>query len=70
MSHAAPITEAEPGQGPLFVSAKEAARLLSLSRSRIYQLMDDGTITSHRLGRRRVIPADALANLAAELRTR
>lgn len=70
MSHAALTTEDDPGQMPLFVSAKDAARLLSLSRSRIYELMDDGTIPSSRLGRRRVIPVSALHDLAASLQER
>ena len=67
MSHAL-ATEDE--QMPLFVSAKEAARLLSLSRSRVYELMDEGTIPSTRLGRRRVIPVAALHDLAAQLQAR
>lgn len=70
MSHAALTTDDDPGQMPLFVSAKEAARLLSLSRSRVYELMDEGLIPSTRLGRRRVIPVAALHDFAAQLQAR
>lgn len=51
-----------------FVSAKEAARLLGLSRSRVYELMDAGLIESGRIGRRRVIPAEALTDFVTKLR--
>jgi excisionase family DNA binding protein len=49
---------------PLFVSAKEAAVLLGLSRSRVYELMNDGTLPSARIGKLRRIPVDALHELA------
>lgn len=70
MSNAALTTDDDPSQAPLFVSAKEAARLLSLSRSRVYELMDAEVIPSTRLGRRRVIPVSALHDLAAKLQER
>lgn len=56
-----------PNTTPIFVSIKEAAHLLNLSRSRVYELMDAGAIESTRIGRRRVIPTTALHDFAAKL---
>lgn len=70
MSHAALTDDESPAQMPLFISAKEAARLLALSRSRVYELMDEGVIDSFRLGRRRVIPVNAVHEFADRLRER
>lgn len=59
-----------PVQTPLFISAKEAAPLLTLSRSRVYELMDDGTIPSVRLGPKggkRMIPVAAFQDLLRRL---
>lgn len=65
MTHAA--TDSSPPTTPIFVSPKEAARLLSLSRSRVYELMDAGAIESTRIGARRVIPVSSLHDFAAQL---
>jgi len=40
---------------PLFVSALEAARLLGLSRTRIYELLDLGLLVGGREGKRRLV---------------
>jgi excisionase family DNA binding protein len=45
---------------PLLVLVEEAARLLSLSRSMIYELMDRGELPSVRCGAARRIPLAAL----------
>jgi excisionase family DNA binding protein len=70
MTHA-PTTPEETEDDALvpseFISAKEAARLLTLSRSRVYELMDEGVIPSARLGRRRVIPEARFRELLSEL---
>lgn len=60
MSHAAST--------PILVSVDEAARLLGLSRARIYELLSQGAIESVRIGRTRRIPVDALHEFAAKLR--
>lgn len=65
MTHTA--TDSSPPTTPIFVSPKEAARLLSVSRSRIYELMDAGLIESTRIGQRRVIPVVSLHDFAAKL---
>ena len=45
---------------PLLVRVEEAARLLSLSRSTIYEMMDAGELPSVRRGSARRIPVAAL----------
>ena len=50
-----------PGQiDPLLVRVEEAARLLSLSRSMIYEMMNSGELPSVRCGTARRIPLAAL----------
>ncbi|GAB4428905.1 MAG: hypothetical protein OHK0015_12220 [Chloroflexi bacterium OHK40] len=45
---------------PLLVKVEEAARILCLSRSTIYELMDSGELPSVRHGAARRIPVAAL----------
>jgi excisionase family DNA binding protein len=45
---------------PLLVRVEEAARLLSLSRSTIYEMLDRGELPSLRCGAARRIPLAAL----------
>jgi excisionase family DNA binding protein len=45
---------------PLLVRVEEAARILSLSRSTIYEMMDAGELPSVRRGMARRIPVAAL----------
>ncbi|MDZ4719653.1 MAG: helix-turn-helix domain-containing protein [Roseiflexaceae bacterium] len=45
---------------PLLVRVEEAARMLSLSRSTIYEMMDAGDLPSVRHGTARRIPVAAL----------
>lgn len=69
MTHA-PATATDDGEqspSPRFITAKTAASLLGLSRSRVYELMDEGVIPSARLGYRRMIPAAAFNALLDEL---
>jgi excisionase family DNA binding protein len=49
---------------PLFVSALEAARLLGLSRSRIYELLDLGQLVGAREGRRRLVALSSVHDYA------
>lgn len=67
MTHAATDDASPPHTLPIFVSPKEAARLLSVSRSRVYELMDAGLIDSTRIGQRRVIPLTSLHDFATKL---
>lgn len=52
---------------PLAYSPAEAANALGVSRARLYQLLDDGTIPSVKLGRRRLIRRQALVDLLERL---
>ena len=48
---------------PLAVDVKEAARLTSFGKTKIYEMLADGTLPSRKIGRRRVIPYSALKAL-------
>ena len=54
---------------PIFVGIPEAGRLLAVSRSRIFQLMNDNKIASVKDGRRRLIVVASLHEFAASLAT-
>ena len=51
---------------PLLVRVEEAARILSLSRSTIYEMMDAGELPSVRYGAARRIPVAALRAWVAQ----
>ncbi len=55
---------APPPEPSAMVSIAEAARLLDVSRTSIYQLLDNGTLPSRKAGRRRLIPRAALGAYA------
>jgi excisionase family DNA binding protein len=50
-------------QYPLSVSFKEAAEITSVSRSTLRRYATSGRLRTSRIGRRRVIPYDALQKL-------
>lgn len=50
-------------QVPLAMTIEEAARLLGIGRNGCYALADDGRLTVLRLGRRIVVPREALQRL-------
>lgn len=52
----------EQGQ-PLAYSVKEACRVSSLGRTRIYQLISAGRLECRKLGKRTLIPAASLHKL-------
>lgn len=54
----------------LAYSPAEAAQCLGISRARLYQLLEDGTLPSLHLGRRRLIRHEALVDLLAQLERR
>jgi excisionase family DNA binding protein len=57
------MTEKKPDDivfEPLLVRVEEAARILSLSRSTIYEMLDSGELPSVRRGAARRIPLAAL----------
>ena len=51
---------------PMTVSVIEASKLTGLSRSRLYELMQDGKLKSLTIGRRRLIRVSALEALLDE----
>ncbi len=48
---------------PIAVGPDDAARLIGIGRSKLYELLSDGVIPSVKIGTRRVIPVRALAEL-------
>ncbi|MDP8936312.1 MAG: helix-turn-helix domain-containing protein [Actinomycetota bacterium] len=52
----------------LLLDVEAAVEATSLGRSKLYELMADGTIESVKVGKRRLIPADALAVFVEKLR--
>lgn len=52
---------------PLLCSVVEAGRLLSISRSRIYELMNEGAIESVKLGKRRLVTTSSIDSFAQSL---
>lgn len=51
----------------LLLTPEEAAEVLSLGRTKVYQLIGDGTLRSVRIGKCRRVPAAALADLVEQL---
>lgn len=53
----------------LLFTPSEAAAVLGIGRSKIYELLNDGQLTSVRIDRCRRIPADELLSLVERLRS-
>jgi excisionase family DNA binding protein len=49
-------------------SIKDAAELLSVDKNYVYQLAYSGRLATVKLGRRRLVPSEALDALIAELK--
>ncbi|HJQ76485.1 MAG TPA: helix-turn-helix domain-containing protein [Acidimicrobiia bacterium] len=56
--------------GKLLLRPEEAAELLSIGRSKVYELIGTGELRSVRIGVSRRIPADALLDFVAQLSRR
>jgi excisionase family DNA binding protein len=54
---------------PIFVSVKEAARMLSLTTWSVYKLLDEQAIKSQYHGRRRLVSVESLHEYAESLPT-
>lgn len=52
---------------PLAYSPAEAARVIGISRARLYELMAEGVVPSLKLGHRRLIRRQAIDQPLAEL---
>lgn len=55
------------GMEKLLLTPEEAAEVLSLGRTKVYQLIGEGTLRSVRIGKCRRIPASALVDLVEHL---
>jgi len=53
----------------LLLTPLEAARALGIGRSKLYELMQTGQLTSVHIGACRRVPADALKTFLQQLRT-
>jgi excisionase family DNA binding protein len=58
----------QPDVRPVLLNIPEAACALGIGRSLLYELLAGGEIASVSIGRRRLIPADALAAYVERLR--
>ena len=56
-----------PRTDALLVTPEEAAELLSIGRTKLYELMADGTLPSVRIGKSRRVPRRALDELVVSL---
>ena len=56
--------------GAILLSAEEAAEVLGIGRTFVFELVAKGRLESIKIGRRRLIPRDALERLVAEERER
>lgn len=56
--------------GAILLSAEEAAEMLGIGRTFVFELIANGRLESITIGRRRLIPRDALERLVAEERER
>lgn len=56
-----------PTRWPEAVSVAEASRLLSVGRTKLYELINDGTLPTVKLGRRRLVRTAAVRDLLAAL---
>jgi excisionase family DNA binding protein len=54
---------------PLAVSIREACRLSGLGRTKIYELIADGRLTTVKIDRRTLIPFEDLTKLLSSERT-
>lgn len=53
----------KPDLEPLAYSVRDACRVSSLGRTRLYQLMADGRLDTRKIGKRTLIPASSLRAL-------
>lgn len=53
----------------LLLKPEEAAEMLSIGRSKVYELIGTGELASVRIGTSRRVPADALVEFVTQLRS-
>jgi excisionase family DNA binding protein len=57
-----------PTPAPLLLSPADAARLLAISRAKLYELLEDGSVPSVHIGRSRRIAYDELVAYVESLK--
>lgn len=57
------------GERPILLRVEEAAELLSVSRSKAFELIASGELESVKIDKLRRVPRDAVEALVARLRT-
>ena len=69
-----PLRRRRPGRGPrsqsdgrLMYRVSEAAEMLGIGRTNVYELMNEGRVRSVRIGHRRLIPRVSLEAFVTEL---
>lgn len=60
------VRQTFPELVPLAYSVKEAARALSIGRTRLYELINTGQLRAFKLGRRTLVPREAILALLAD----
>lgn len=58
------VAEAARPDGPQLLSVEDAAQLAGIGRTALYSLIANGRVRSVSLGRRRLVPRAAIAELA------
>lgn len=62
-----PAEATAPPKGKMLLSVPETAERLSISRSKVYELIAADVIPSVKLGNRRLVPVDQLRSAVASL---
>ncbi len=62
-----PVERKETVVEKLLLTAEEAAQALGIGRTRVYELMAGGVLTSVKIGASRRVPVDALREYVARL---
>jgi excisionase family DNA binding protein len=52
--------------GPLLCSISDAAAMLSIGRSKMYELISEGKVTTVSIGRRRLVRCESIRALALD----
>jgi excisionase family DNA binding protein len=58
----------DPDPRPVLLTVKQAARVLNLGRSTVYELIADGRLEIVHIGRSTRVPVDAITTLICHLR--
>lgn len=62
-----PLVVVEDAMDKLLLTTTEAAKALGIGRSKVYELLQTGQLTSVRIGASRRVPADAVHTFVANL---